>query len=181
MDGSTATLRGLRTSPPGIAPAASFVAAAAFVLEGVISVVHHTGDQNWDALSQVLNAAYAVASVALAVALPAIGRWLEVNRVGRSGIAAAQIGFAAMAIESVVSALHDGNILGGVFFVGLLLALVGLLTLGVAGIARGKHRWAAPLPFLGILVGIAGGNHGGSIVTGLVSIALGTALVRNES
>jgi hypothetical protein len=32
-----------------------------------------------------------------------------------------------------------------------------------------------------MLVGIAGGEHGGSIVTGVVWIALGLALARNES
>ncbi|NYJ73633.1 hypothetical protein [Allobranchiibius huperziae] len=162
------------------APVAAFVAAAGFMVEGVITLVHHTGEDHWDGPSQVLNAAYAVAVVALILALPALGRWLKVNRVGRVGIIAAQIGFAAMAIESVVSGLHDGNTLSGLFFGGLLLSLVGLLVLGVAALVGGHARWAALLPFLGMFVGVAGGEHGGSIVLGAVWVLLGMVMGRSE-
>jgi hypothetical protein len=160
------------------ASTAAFLAAAGFIVEGLISLVHHTGDDHWDGLSQTLNIAYLVSCVALVVALPAVGVWLAVGRVGRAGILAAQVGYAAMAVESVVSSAHDGNVLGGLFFGGLLLALVGLLVLAVAASARGHHRWAAALPFVGMLVGTAGGEHGGSIVLGAVWVALGTMLVR---
>jgi hypothetical protein len=160
---------------------AAFVAAAGFGVEGIISLFHHTGDEHWGPLSQALNGAYAVAALALIVALPAVGLWLQVNRIGRGAVIAAQIGYAAMVVESIVSALHDGNILGGVFFGGLLLALFGLLVLGIVAVIGGHHRWAALLPFLGMLVGIAGGEHGGSVMTAAVWIVLGTALLRTDS
>ena len=163
-----------------IAPAA-FVAAAGFGVEGVISLFHHTGDHHWDALSQVLNGAYGLAALALIVVLPGVGRWLRVTRIGRGGIVAAQIGYAAMVVESIASGFNNGNTLGGVFFVGLLLSLIGLLTLGIAALIRGSQRWAALLPALGMFVGIAGGDHGGSIVTAAVWVLLGMALVRTES
>lgn len=54
------------------------------------------------------------------------------------------------------------------FVLGLGLSLVGLLVMGVGGLIDGALRWAAPLPLLGMLVGIGGGDHGGSIVLGLV-------------
>ena len=160
---------------------AAFVAAAGFAVEGIISLFHHTGDDHWGPLSQVLNGAYAVAALALIVVLPALGHWLRVNRIGRGAVIAAQIGYAAMVVESIVSALHDGNILGGVFFGGLLLALVGLLVLGIVAVIGGHRRWAALLPFLGMFVGIAGGEHGGSIVSAAVWIVLGAALLRADS
>jgi hypothetical protein len=162
-------------------PAAAFVAAAGFVVEGVIALVHKTGDDDWDGLSQVLNAAYVVGSIALIVALPVVGRWLRINRAGRLGVIAAQVGFAAMAVESVASGVHDGNTLGRLFFGGLLLSLIGLLVLGIADLMSGAVRWAAMLPFLGLLVGIAGGDHGGSIVLGAVWVLLGVAFMRAES
>ncbi len=162
------------------APMAAFVAAAGFAAEGVISLVHHTGDDHWGPLSQVLNGAYALAALALIFVLPTVGRWMQVNRIGRGAVIAAQIGYAGMVVESIVSAVHDGNTLGGLFFGGLLLSLVGLLILGVSGVIAGYRRWGALLPFLGMFVGIAGGDHGGSIITAAVWIVLGVALLRIE-
>jgi hypothetical protein len=162
------------------APISAFVAAAGFVTEGVISLVHHTGDHHWDGLSQALNAAYALASVALILALPAVGRWLHVNRVGRAGVVTAQVGYAAMAVESIASGFNDGDTLGGLFFGGLVLSLVGLLMLGIAALISGYARWAALLPFVGMFVAIAGGEHGGSIVLGAVWVLLGVVISRTE-
>lgn len=180
MTTSSPARNDLRPTITRIAPVAALVAAAGFIAEGVISTVHHTGDHHWDGLSQVLNAAYALAAVALIVALPAIGKWLQVSRLGRAAVVAAQVGFAAMAIESIVSGFNDGDTLGGLFFIGLLLSLVGLLVLGIAGLISGQVRWASLLPFGGLFVGIAGGDHGGSIVLGAVWIVLGVALARSE-
>ncbi|WP_375504628.1 hypothetical protein [uncultured Jatrophihabitans sp.] len=162
------------------ASAAAFIAAAGFITEGVISLVHHTGDHHWDGPSQALNAAYALAAIALILALPAVGQWLQVNRVGRTGIIAAQLGYAAMAIESIASGFHDGNTLGALFFGGLVLALLGLLVLGIAALIGGRARWAALLPFLGMFVAIAGGDHGGSIALGAVWVLLGVLTDRAE-
>ena len=168
----------VRTALTRSASAAAFIAAAGFITEGVISLVHHTGDHHWDGPSQALNAAYALAAAALVVVLPVVGRWLQVNRVGRFGVIAAQLGYAAMAIESIASGFNDGNTLGGLFFGGLVLSLVGLLVLGIAGLISGNARWAALLPFVGMFVAIAGGDHGGSIALGAVWVLLGVAVSR---
>lgn len=151
---------------------AGFAAAVGFIVEGVIALVHTTGDQHWDAASQVLNLAFAGGCLALAAALPAAGRLLNAGRAGRVGVGAAQVGFVAMTVESVASAVHDGNVLGGVFFVGLILTLLGQLVLAIDGARSGDRRWLAPLPFLGMLVSIVGGDHGGSIVLGVIWAAL---------
>jgi hypothetical protein len=163
------------------APITGSVAGAGFIVAGVISLVHHTGDNHWDGLSQVLNVSFLVACLALVATLPAVGAWLGGGRVARAGILAAQVGYAAMAVESIVSTVHDGNTLGGLFFGGLLLVLAGLLVLGIGAVVTGRRRWAAPLPFVGMLVGVAGGDHGGLIVLGVVWIILVAALVRTDS
>lgn len=162
------------------APMAAFVAAVGFAVEGSISLVHHTGDSDWGPLSQVLNGAFALAALALIFVLPAAGRWMQVNRVGRGAVTAAQIGYAAMVVESIVSAIYGGNTLGGLFFAGVLLSLVGLLVLGISAVIAGRRRWAALMPFLGMFVAIAGGEHGGSIITAAVWVVLGAALLRTE-
>jgi hypothetical protein len=164
------------------AAVAAAVAAVGFAVEGVIALTHHTGDRHWDLTSQILNGAYTVACLALIVALPAFAtRTTAAGRWGRIGTVTAQVGFATMAVESVASGIHDGNTLGGVFFGGLLLTLAGLAILTVAGLRQGALRWAAPLPLLGMLVGIAGGEHGGSIVLGAVWAVLAVALATGKS
>jgi hypothetical protein len=168
------------TTPTRTAPPAAYVAAGGLVVEGVIALVHTTGDRDWDALSQILNAAYAIAAIALVLVLPSVGSWLRVERAGRIGVVVAQIGLTAMAVESVVSGINDGNTLGGLFFGGLLLALAGLLVLGIAALVAGQVRWAALLPFLAMIIAIAGGEHGGSIVAGIVWTVLGVTMSRAD-
>ena len=142
--------------------------------------MHPTGDAHWDGTSQALNAAYLLACLALVVALPGVGRWLGGGRGLRIGVVLAQVGYAAMAVESIASAVARGSVLGPVFAAGLLLSLVGLLVVAVAGLVLGVRRWAAPLPFVGMLVGIAGGDHGASIALGAVWAVLGAAVLRSE-
>ena len=115
------------------------LAGVAFAVEGVIAAVHTTGDHHWDGLSQVLNAAFIVACLALVVALPAVGAMIASGRVARVGTVGAQIGYAAMAVESIVSGIHGGNTLGPVFVLGLGLSLLGLLTLA----APVLYKWRA--------------------------------------
>jgi hypothetical protein len=59
-----------------------------------------------------------------------------------------------------------------VFSVGLLLVFGGLLALAVSGVKAGIVRWAAPLPVLGMLVCIAGGDQGGSIALAVVWLVI---------
>jgi hypothetical protein len=169
----------VRAAQPA-AVGAAIVAAAGFATEGVISLVHSTGDRHWDTASQILNLAFALACLALVVALPAVGNVLRPGRLGRGGIVAAQLGFAAMTIESVASSVHAGQTLGGLFFGGLILALAGQLVLGVDAARRPQLRWAALLPFLGMFVAIAGGDHGGSIVLAAIWVILATVVARSQ-
>ena len=92
------------------------------------------------------------------------------------GTRAAVLGLLAMTVESVTSLVHGGDTLGGLFFGGLLLTLAGLATLAVEGVRAGELRWLAPLPALALLIGIAGGDHGGFLGTGLVWLVLAFAV-----
>lgn len=160
---------------------ASVLAAAGFAVEGVIAVVHPVGDSNWDATAQVLNAAFGIAVLALALALPYVGRWLRVGRPGRIGVIACQVGAVLMAIESVDSGAHGGNTLGGLFFGGVLLVLVGLLVLAIDGVRAGAVRWAAPLPVIGWLVAIGGGDVGGGIVLAVILLVVAVSVMRDRT
>lgn len=178
---ASAAIPALRRRPAVPSAVAAAVAAIGFVVEGIIVLTHHTAEQHWDLASQILNGAYALACLALIVAMPAFATLTTAGeRWGRIGTVTAQVGFAAMAVESIASSIHDGNTLGGVFFGGLLITLVGLTVLAVTGLRLGALRWAAPLPLLGLLVGIAGGDHGGSIVLGAVWAVLAAVLATSE-
>jgi len=82
-----------------------------------------------------------------------------------------------MTIESIASEVHGGNTLGPVFLLGLVLTLVGFLVSGIDGLRHPGARWVALLPFLGLLVGIGAGEHGGFIVLGSVWLVLAFAAV----
>ncbi len=163
----------------GTAPrAAAVVAALGFIVEGVAVLGHKVPESHWGIRGSIVDASFAVAVIAAALALPALAKRLEVRRVGHLGSIAAQVGFAAMAIESTASLVHGGNTMGPVFAGGILLVFAGLLTLAVAGLVAGALRWAAPLPVLGMLVGIAGGDQGGSLALGAVWLVLAAVLGR---
>lgn len=151
---------------------AAVVAAIGFAVEGIAVIGHKVPDSHWGVRGSIVDGAFAVAAVALVLALPALAQRLQVGRGGRIGCVAAQAGYAAMAVESLASLVHGGNVWGPVFVVGLLLVFAGLLTLAISGVDAGVARWAAPLPVIGMLVGIAGGDQGGSIALAVVWVVM---------
>lgn len=153
--------------------AAGYIAAAGYAAEGIVVIAQRLG---WDGRvsDHLLDAAYAVAVLATVAALPALVRlvdsaWARTAALGR---VLAQVGLAAMGVESAVSAVHRVHALGPLFGLGILLTLLGLLILAVAGLARGGLRWPAPLPLLGMVVAAAGGGAGASLVTGAIWLLL---------
>lgn len=159
---------------------AAITAAAGYTAEGLIAIIHPVGDTNWGPVADALNVAFLVAVLASAVALPYIGRWLAVNRTGQVAVTGAQVGFGAMAVETVVSVLHGGNTLGAVFLIGMVLVSLSTLLLAITGVLAGAARWAAPLPFVGWLISIAGGDHGGSILLAILFLTAAAAVVRTR-
>lgn len=148
-------------------------------LPGATVVGHKIPDQHWGTRGGILDVAFAVGAVAVALALPAVAARLGVRRLGRIGTRTAQVGHVAIAVECVASTIHGGNTLEPVFTLGLLASLVGLVLLGIDALRAGVARALALLPFLALLVGIAGGNQGGAIVIGIVWGFFAATLTRN--
>lgn len=159
---------------------AAVVGAVAFAGAGTIVVGHKIPDQHWGARGAILDVAFAIGLIAVAVALPALANLLGVRRVGTIGTRLAQAGQAAMAVESIVSTIHGGNTLGPVFALGLVAALLGLVLLAIDGIRAGAARTLAPLPLVGLLVGIAAGDQGGAILLGVAWAAIAVSLSRRS-
>jgi hypothetical protein len=160
--------------------AAAALAAVAFVISGVTVIGHNIPDQHWGTRGAVLDIAFAVGALAIAAALPAVAARLAGGRLGGIGTRFAQMGHVAIAVECVASTIHNGNTLGPVFVLGLLTSLVGLALVAIDGIRTGSARLLAPLPVLGLLVGIAGGNHGGAIALGAVWAVFALLIAKDD-
>lgn len=156
---------------------AAVVSGVAAVADWLIQLRHVQSDSHWQGIDILIEVLFAVSLAATAVALTGFSRWLAVGRVGRIGAVVGQVGFALLFVSSVASAFAGENTLGALFPIGLLLALLGQLVLAVAGLIRSAHRWAAPLPFLGLLLSVAVAPFGGQLLVGLVWLALGFAMM----
>lgn len=159
---------------------AAAVAAIAFAVAGISVIGHKIPDQHWGTRGAVLDIAFAVGMIAAAIALPALAGRLGVRSLGNVGTRLAQAGQVAMAVESVVSTIHDGNTLGPVFMLGLLASFAGLLLLAADGFRVRVARTLAPVPLVGLLIGIAAGNQGGAVVLGIAWAALALAFTRYD-
>lgn len=164
------------TAVPAAAVAAAVVSGVAAVADWLIQLRHVQPDSHWQGIDIVIEVLFAVSLAATAIALTGFARWLAVGRVGRIGTIVGQVGFALLLVCSVASAFAGENTLGALFPVGLLLALLGQLGAAVAGLVRSAHRWAAPLPFLGLLLSVAVAPFGGQLLLGLVWLALAFAM-----
>ena len=149
-------------------------AAIAYAISAVPVIGHQIPDSHWGTRGAVVDGAGAAAFLLTAAALAGLASMLADGRVARWATRTAQAGSVGMATESVVSLVHGGTVLGGLFLGGLAAAVTGLVTLGVAGLRAGRLSWAAGLPALGLLVGIAGGDRGGFLVTAVTWLVLGT-------
>ena len=156
----------------------ALVAGFAYIALGIVMLTgHDVPDQRWGARGDLINVLGLIGFGFNVLGAERLRTPLALRRLGLVGLRAAQTGLAAMAVESVASQLHGGNTLGPVFFLGLLLTLVGFLVVGIDGLRRPGTRWVALLPFLGLLVGIAGGEHGGFVVLGGLWAVLAVAAV----
>lgn len=163
-------------------PAALATGAAAIALGAVTIAGPAVPDEHWGPRGAIVNALGLVTFLAMAVAAGGLRNLLGLGRIGIVGVCVTQAGLVMMTIESAASQVHGGNTLGPVFMLGLLLTLIGFLTVGVDGLRRPGARWMAPLPLLGILVGIGAGDRGGFLVLGAVwsGLALGAPADRAE-
>lgn len=169
-------------TPPVIRLAAIATGVAAIALGAVTVAGPTVPDEHWGTRGALVNGLGLATFLAMAVAAGALPTLIGLGRVGIAGVRVAQAGLAMMTIESATSQVHGGNTLGAVFMLGLLLTLVGFLTVGIDGLRRPGARWMALLPLLGMLVGIGAGDRGGFLVLGAVwcGLALGAPADRVE-
>jgi hypothetical protein len=160
---------------PSLTRAAAVVAGLTFVAIGVATLTGSSPDEHWGVRGAVVDLLGLVAFAATALSAERLVPMLGLGRAGRAFLRVAQLGLVLMVVESTASLAHGGNTLWQVFFGGLVLALVGFLGVGVDGLRRRTGRAVALLPFLGLLVGIAAGDHGGFILLGIVWLALGAS------
>jgi hypothetical protein len=152
---------------------AAFVTGLASLALGAVTLAGPpVPDHDWGTHGAIVNGLGLLAFAALALALDLLRTPLRLIRLGVAGTRVAQTGLGLMCLESVASQVHGGNSLGAVFMLGLLAAVIGLLLVCANGLRR--RRWLAPLPLLALLIGIAAGDRGGFIVTGLVWLTLAT-------
>lgn len=160
---------------------AATAAAVGYAVSGAAVIGHSIPDQHWGTRGAVVDAAGAWAFAFTAIALAGLTPLLAGTQLARWAGRTAGLGLLGMTVESIASLVHGGNTLGPLFVGGLLLALAGSAGLAAAGLRADRLRWAAPLPVLSLVVGIAGGDHGGFLATGLVWLVLGMiANVKSE-
>jgi hypothetical protein len=152
---------------------ATVVAGVAWLVEGGLQAGHTQPDQHWAAIDRVIEAVFAVALLASTGAAAGFRDLFTTGRAGAVGTRVAQAGFGAMAVAATASLVHDGDTWGPVFMLALVAVLVGLLVMAVAGVRDKVLAWAAPIPILAMLLGMALSNHGGTFVIGLAWLGLG--------
>lgn len=159
---------------------AALITGAAGITLGIVSLSGPSvPDENWGGRGALINALGLLTFATLAVALEMVKEPLHLTRLGHAGLRTSQAGLTLMCVESIASQIHNGNTLGPVFMLGLLVAVVGLALTAVGG--WHQNRWLAPLPLLALLVGIAAGDRGGFAVLGLVWLILSLTTVSPRS
>jgi hypothetical protein len=157
------------------APLLAMIAALAYAVEGAIAIHAAQPDHDWNAWGYAVEISFAVALFTSIPLLP-----LLVSRSSRTAeiaIRVSQLGLAAMLIDAIASSAADGNVVGAVFFFGLLAALGGLgVAAGVSIKTRAGSWWLAPCVLAGLIAGMALGNRGGGIVIGVSWAVVALAL-----
>lgn len=168
---------------------AALAAALGFLVEGVCALGHRELAFDGAVYHHLLDAGYAVAMAGCAIAVVPYARLLSPARSVVGAAWVGRVGFAAMGIESAVGAVHRVDALGPLFTLGILLALLGGLTLTATAAATGRPRWAGALPLVAMVVAAAGGEIGASVLSGALwalaartrSDSAGTELLRAGS
>jgi hypothetical protein len=158
-----------------LAPSLAAAGGLAYALEGAIAARASQPEHHWHASGYAIEAAFIVALVTTIPVVPLLRAGS--SRAERLAARLSQLGFAAMLASAIASVAAGGDALGPAFFGGVLAALAGLLVLAAPAIrARRPGWWAAPLALVGVVLGMALGDHGGGILLGLAWIGISIAL-----
>jgi hypothetical protein len=159
---------------PRRASIAAAVAALGYAVEGAVVLRAPQSESGWSASGYLVEVAFAVALVATIISLAPVAR--TGRRAARAAVGVARLGFASMVVSSVASIAVGHTTLGPAFFLGLLVALAGLLGTAVTAVRSGVLAWwCGPLPFAGFVLGIGLGDHGGGLIMAAAFAALAFA------
>jgi hypothetical protein len=162
-----------------LAPVLAAAGGLAYAVEGAIVVRAPQPDHHWHAGGYAVEAAFVVALIATIPLPTSLGA--NTNRLAGWFARLAQVGFTAMLVSAVASLGAGGTVLGPAFLLGVLASLAGLLGLTIAAArTRADIWWTAPVAFVGLILSMALGNHGGGILFGIAWIGISIAL-RNRT
>jgi len=154
----------------------ALLAALGFLVEAGCAIGHREFSFGGGPYHHLLDAGYAVAMFGSAVAVVPFAHRLSRHRVVTVAAQVAGLGFAAMGVESAVSAVHRVTALDPLFTVGIALAVLASLVLAVTAALTGRPRWAGALPLLAMVAAAAGGELGASVLSAaLWCVAANTA------
>jgi hypothetical protein len=158
-----------RRTPPHLSrqsPLLAAIGALAYTVEGATALRAPQPDQHWNAAGYAIEIAFAVALLATIPLLPLLSP--HASRGVRIATRVAQIGSSAMLVDAIASTAADGNVLGPVFFLGLLGTLGGLVVMTISQVrTRLECWWLCPVVLAGLLAGMALGDHGGGLLIGI--------------
>jgi hypothetical protein len=162
----------------------ALLAGAAWVVSGLISLaIPGQGTEIPGTFSYyLLEVIFSIASIGMLGGIVGLHarQAPSYGRLGTAGFFSASVGVAFLVISTVATILVGREVLSGLFVLGMLGALVGLILLGAATLrARVLPRWCGLLLIVsafGFPVYFVLGDYGGSIVIGLVWLALSYAL-----
>jgi hypothetical protein len=150
----------------GRAAVLAVIGALAYAVEGAIVIHSPQPDHHWSAAGYAVEVAFAIALVATIPLLPLLAT--SASRTAAIAARVAQVGLGAMLVDAVASTVAGGNVVGPLFFLGLLAALGGLIVLAIWTVrARLGTWWLAPVVLVTLLAGMALGDHGGGILIGV--------------
>ena len=126
-----------------------------------------------------IEAAFAAALLFTLVGL--VGLYLyhgdRIGRLGTVGFIAAALGTASMFMSVAATTVAGRDVLGLFIFVGVLLALLGVILFGIAVFRTGVFpRWVGVALMLGLPVSVALEPFGGPVLLGLAWVGIGYAL-----
>jgi hypothetical protein len=160
---------------------AAIVAGIGYLVQAVMGLIQPQTEvfsSTWD---YVLEVVFILALIATIFALPGLHAAMR-ERYGRLGIAGfwlAMIGTALMTLSALATLFAGQNSLGPAFLVGMVLALLGYILLGITILrTQAMPLWGGLLLIFGFPLSVFLNSLGGGILLGLAWLGVGYFLTR---
>jgi hypothetical protein len=155
---------------------AGIVAGAGYLIQSVMGLIRPQSEVFSGTSDYILEVVFIIALAATIPGLIGLHTFARdrYGKAGTAGFGMAVTGTALMAISALATLFAGQNSLGSAFLVGMLLALVGYIVLGIM-VLRGKvlPAWGGLALILGFPISIFLSALGGGILLGLAWLAVG--------